>query len=557
MLYKIINFLDMTLGEKSEKIVVVGFGWVGQANALALVRMSYEVFYYDVANPKRHYADKYQALYEKIRPLENPLQEDGINTWYIVCIGDRVSEDGHQDISLIEKALEFLRPAKGKVVLRSTVLPEYLKSLLFHIYLPEFLHEVNAVEECLNPFLFVLGANEKIILPGFIGQWEKKACKIFKGTPEEVSHIKYLSNIWNSMRIAFVNEFSDSLALPKDRKQKEEIERVIDFFFENKSYLRYGRAFGGHCLPKDTRAFMSSKEKVRPVPLLRAICESNDLHRQITKAYDLPQWFSSWDYTAYRRGAATLARRWWQKLNSWAIIRGARHLFKPIVRFFESLAPDKSLGELKAKWEKLANKNAYYYVNPDTKTLQNVDEFELRQTGEADYLKYVVGDTLLREVLGNFQDKAVLEIGAGIGRMTEFFSQNFKSVHGTDIASSMLAIARKRLIALDNVHLVESDGNRVPFSDGKFDLIFSYLVFRHLPSRALIQGYFKEIARTLKPGGVAKVQLRTGTTPHFWQWFYGVALTADEAGSLAGQAGLQVIKSETENSKSLWLWLKR
>jgi phosphoglycerate dehydrogenase-like enzyme len=36
---------------KEEKIVIVGFGWVGQANALALVQMGYQVFYYDVLPP--------------------------------------------------------------------------------------------------------------------------------------------------------------------------------------------------------------------------------------------------------------------------------------------------------------------------------------------------------------------------------------------------------------------------------------------------------------------------------------------------------------------------
>ena len=117
----------MPAKEKSEKIVVVGFGWVGQANALALTRMDFEVFYYDIFAPKFHYADAYFALYEKIKALKTLLQIDGPNTWYVVCIGDRVDESGHQDISPIEKVLELLRQAQGKIILRSTVLPKYLK----------------------------------------------------------------------------------------------------------------------------------------------------------------------------------------------------------------------------------------------------------------------------------------------------------------------------------------------------------------------------------------------------------------------------------------------
>lgn len=543
--------------EKSEKIVVVGFGWVGQANALALVRMGFEVFYYDIITPKYHYAGGYLPLYEKIKPLQSLLQIDGPNTAYLICIGDRVSEEGRQDISLIEKALVSLRPAQGQIILRSTVLPKYLPRLPFHLYLPEFLHEINAVEECLNPFIFVLGQRDKTVCPSFIKQWEARAVKIFKGTPEEASHLKYLSNVWNALRVAFVNEFGDSLARPTDKAQREKIERLIDFFFEKKSYLRYGQTFSGHCLPKDTRAFMAYKEETGPSPVLRAIHESNRLHQQIEDAYILPQWFSSWDYTAYGRGFTRFSRRLWQNLNSVKIVRTARRFFRPAVKLLERLAVKKSLPQLKINWEKLAEKNPYYYANSNTKSGRNVDEFELRQSGQDDYLKYVAQDALLNDTLGDFKDKTVLEIGAGVGRMTEFFSQNFKAVCGLDIAPSMLAIARKRLMALNNVDLVESAGNRLPYPDEKFDLIFSYLVFRHLPGLTLIQDYLKEIARTLKPNGLAKIQLRIGAATHFWQWFYGVSLTPEQARTLAKAAGLEVLKIEIENSKSLWLWLKK
>ncbi|MDO8667855.1 MAG: class I SAM-dependent methyltransferase [bacterium] len=545
------------IDEKSEKIVVVGFGWVGQANALALSRMGFEVFYYDIFTPKHHYSEKYQALYEKIKPLETPLQIDGLNTWYIVCIGDRVSEDGHQDISLIEKALISLRPAKGQVVLRSTVLPKYLKQLSFNIYLPEFLHEINAVEECLNPFIFVIGERNKAVYPDFIKQWEKRAIKIFKGTPEEAAHIKYLSNVWNALRIAFVNEFGDGLALPTNKEQREKIERLIDFFFEKKSYLRYGKTFGGHCLPKDTRAFMAYKEETRPSPLLRAIHESNKQHQLVETAYPLPQWFSGWDYAAYGRGFTRISRRLWQNLNSIKIVKIIRRLFGPLIKLLEKLASKKSLPQLKTRWEKLAKDNPYYYTNSDTKSRQNVDEFELRQTGKNDYLKYVSNDALLQKTLDDFKDKTVLEIGAGVGRMTEFFCQNFNLVHGLDISPSMLAIARRRLAAYPNANLIESAGNTIPLPPEKFDLIFSYLVFKYLPTEKLILDYFKEMSKALKPGGLAKIQLRTGASPYFWQWYCGISLNPAEAKNLAKAAGLEVLKTEIENNKSLWLWLKK
>jgi predicted TPR repeat methyltransferase len=543
--------------KKSEKIVIVGFGWVGQANALALVRLGYDVSYYDIAAPKYHYADKYGALYEKTQPLETLLQIDGQNTWYIVCIGDRVNEQGHQDISLIERALERLRPAQGKIILRSTVLPKYLKNLAFHIYLPEFLHEINAVEECLNPFIFVVGQRDKTAGPSFIKQWEKRAVKIFKGTPEEASHLKYLSNTWNALRIAFVNEFGDSLALPTDKAEREKIERLINFFFEKKSYLRYGKSYGGHCLPKDTRAFMAYKEEAGPSPLLRAIHESNILHQRVEETYILPQWFSAWDYIAYGRGFAKFSRRLWYNFNSTKAIRALRQFLKPGIKLLDRLAAKKSLPQLKNKWQELAGKNPYYYTNPDTVAGRNIDEFELRQSGQNDYLKYVADDRLISDALGDCREKNILEIGAGVGRMTEFFCQNFGRVYGLDISPAMLAMAKKRLAAYPNVELLENAGADIPLGQKKIDLIFSYLVFRYLPTVDSIKNYFIEIAKNLQPGSMAKIQLRTGASPYFWQWHSGVSLMPEAAQELAKAAGLEVLKTEVENKKSLWLWLKK
>lgn len=546
----------MSVANQQEKIVVVGFGWVGQANALSLARMDFDVSYFDVATPPRHYASRYGALYDKIRPLDSLLEIDGPNTWYIVCIGDRVSEEGIQDISLIEKVLESLKAAQGKVILRSTVLPSHLGRLSFDLYLPEFLHELYAVEECLNPFYFVVGSREEMSWPSFLKEWESRACKVFKGTPEEASHLKYLSNLWNALRIAFVNEFGDSINLPRTEAERKSIERIMDFFFEKKSYLRYGQTFGGHCLPKDTRAFMTAKaEGEWEAPILRAIYKSNQLHQKVVDAYHtLPQWFSVWDYEAYRRGFSSTLKRLWRCFNKTKVIQNMRRWLKPVVLTGEKFIPAQSLPKLKEKWNDLARENQYYYTNPDTKSGKKVDEFEIKETGALDYQRYVAGDTTLQEHLGNFQDRVALEIGVGVGRMTESLANNFQQVYGIDISPLMVETARKRLAGLTNVVLAETGGNVIPYPDNYFDFIFSYLVFKHFPDLRLVEDYFCEIKRVLRPGGLAKVQVRTGPAPHLWQWFRGVSLTPEAARSLVEGAGLAVIKMESENKKSLWLW---
>ncbi len=280
-----------------EKIVVVGFGWVGQANVLALKNSGYDVSYFDIAKTSFHYKDKYQPLYDDLKSLSSLLENDSRETWYIVCVGDKVSPEGEQDISSIEKVLEQLKESKGRVILRSTVLPGYLKTLKFDYYIPEFLHEKKAVEESIKPQFFVLGVrNNNVVLPTFLVEWRDKASKIFIGSPEQASYIKYLSNSWNALRIAFVNEYGNTMAFPDSKEKVSEIEKVINFMFEEKAYLRYGRSYGGHCLPKDTRAFIAwHKKSGNKLPLMEGMHLSNEFHRSIEQKNPyLREWFSEW-----------------------------------------------------------------------------------------------------------------------------------------------------------------------------------------------------------------------------------------------------------------------
>lgn len=279
------------------KVVVIGFGWVGQANALALSMMGEDVYYFDPQNPDFHYKESYAKYYNNLKALKNPLEVDSDDTVYLVCVGDKVLPSGDQDLTNIKKALDSLAKANGTVILRSTILPSSLKDLKFDFYVPEFLHEIKAVEECSKPHYFVIGDRKTKPVPVFLQKWSKASYKIFEGTPEEASYIKYLSNIWNSLRIAFVNEFGNAIKIPRNHRDVKSIEKIIDFIFGGKSYLRYGRGFGGHCLPKDTLAFWGVASKNNSGDkLFKAIIDSNDIHIEMHKNNDVvKEWFSEWE----------------------------------------------------------------------------------------------------------------------------------------------------------------------------------------------------------------------------------------------------------------------
>ncbi|MEN9561304.1 MAG: GDP-mannose 6-dehydrogenase [Candidatus Parcubacteria bacterium] len=279
-----------------EKMVVVGFGWVGQANALALKKLGYDVSYFDPATPPKHYPE-HEDIYKSLSKLTNVIEKDSTSTWYIICVGDRVSEEGVQDISNIQRALDSLKDVTGGIILRSTILPDLLKDLQFDYYVPEFLHEKKAVEECIDPYFFVLGKKgDAKPEPSIFNVWRTRSRKNFEGTPQEASFIKYLSNLWNATRIAFVNEFGDAIGRPSTKQDLDRINSIINFLFDNRSYLRYGKAFGGHCLPKDSRAFTSwYAKKMGALPFLNGMYLANTKHGELEKQYPLmPEWYSEW-----------------------------------------------------------------------------------------------------------------------------------------------------------------------------------------------------------------------------------------------------------------------
>jgi len=276
-----------------ETIVIIGFGRVGQANALALSLMGYSVHYYDIQEPYRHYLNSYASVYERITALPYARAQDNDRTSYVVCVDDDLSTNGEQDTSRIQKVLEDLRDTVGRVILRSTVLPDRVEGLRCHYYVPEFLHEKSAVKDCLNPAWMVIGRNCDGELPKFLETWTRRASKVFIGSPREASFIKYLSNMWNATRVAFVNEFGSAVGSPFLTKNLSQINRVIDFILENDTYLRYGRAFGGRCLPKDVRAFLKyCNDAGIAMHLLSGACQANAHHRSRPDHELLPEWFS-------------------------------------------------------------------------------------------------------------------------------------------------------------------------------------------------------------------------------------------------------------------------
>lgn len=226
-----------------------------------------------------------------------------------------------------------------------------------------------------------------------------------------------------------------------------------------------------------------------------------------------------------------------------------------IRKFLNFLIPGENIKESKDKWNKLAKKNARYFVMTDFG--EDITESQFRETGKKDYEQLIKDDNLLMEKLGNFSDKTALEIGCGAGRVTEFISQHFKKVFAVDISEKMIDEGRQRLGNVTNIEFISIDGTHYPtISDSSIDFVFSYIVFQHMSNKKVVMKNFEEIMRVLKEGGIAKIQVR-GLPTNKLNWFYGPSFTKKDIENLATKLNIKLLKTAGENERYFWLWFSK
>lgn len=112
-------------------------------------------------------------------------------------------------------------------------------------------------------------------------------------------------------------------------------------------------------------------------------------------------------------------------------------------------------------------------------------------------------------------DCVTLHIGSGLGRVEYHLRHRAARCVGIDVSPSMVRQARRN-VPSPNVEFIESSGtglDEVP--DPTFDLIYSFLVFQHLP-RTRVRRYLADSFARLRAGGHLVCQMMiddTGSRP--------------------------------------------
>ncbi len=201
---------------------------------------------------------------------------------------------------------------------------------------------------------------------------------------------------------------------------------------------------------------------------------------------------------------------------------------------------------MRSEWDERARQDAERFIY--TRDAES-DVAAFDESGRANY------NQLLRPFLPVLFDGRpaqccrALEIGCGVGRIARWAAEAFGEVHGVDVAPAMIEQARERLRDCANIKLHLGSGYDLAFAgDEYFDLVFSYLVFQHIPVRAAIDSYIHEAARVLKPDGAFKFQLNGDQSPaylaHEPDTWLGETFSLEEAQRMIAEAGLTLVAAE-------------
>lgn len=300
-------------------IAIFGLGYVGSVSAACLAAAGHRVIGVDLDPHKL-------AL---LRSGRAPVSEPGLDALLgrmigegrvtvtddavsavrssdlsLVCVATPSRPNGSLDSTYLERVVRQIGEAlagqatRHVVAIRSTVLPGVVEGTLVPILAaasgrsvpadvgicvnPEFLREGSALADFERPPFTIVGETDPGSGDVLLAAYAHLNAPVRRVRPDEASMVKYASNNYHALKVAFANEIGAMCA-----QLGADGHAVMRIFCEDHDlnispkYLRPGFGFGGSCLPKDLRAMVHvAKERDVATPLLGSVLASNDAHIQ-------------------------------------------------------------------------------------------------------------------------------------------------------------------------------------------------------------------------------------------------------------------------------------
>lgn len=120
--------------------------------------------------------------------------------------------------------------------------------------------------------------------------------------------------------------------------------------------------------------------------------------------------------------------------------------------------------------------------------------------------------TGISEFLGDLRGKKVLDFGCGLGMTSTLLARSGAKVTSFDLSPMSAFLTRRRAEVAQvapSLRVAVAAGERLPFADGSFDIVFGKAILHHLDASVGAS----ELARVLKPGGKAAFSEPMGMNP--------------------------------------------
>ncbi len=222
--------------------------------------------------------------YDKYKPSDS--FEDVLDMDIVFIAVPTDGKEGRLDCSIVRTVLEELENASynGVVCIKSTVGINFLdnvkKFALRIVYVPEFLHERNSLVDFISPDHVVMsGEKEDLDILRQVFFWVDDS-KFFFVDDRTAEVTKLVINAFAATKISFTNEIASIC-----NEVGANAEKVMEILRQNgrcaPEYTDPTKgAYGGMCLPKDTRELINFTNKSI---LLKAVEEVNEKVKEDTK----------------------------------------------------------------------------------------------------------------------------------------------------------------------------------------------------------------------------------------------------------------------------------
>jgi nucleotide sugar dehydrogenase len=298
-----------------QSIAVIGQGFVGGSLTTVFAERGFNVYVYDKAGKVATGGIPISQVYnnilaagikelpsqceeESIKVLVQTLEvEDlGFSKVYFVCLPTPMLEDGSADLSIVDSVLSELTSVPGEriAVIKSTVPPgsierwnkKYSETGLRVIFNPEFLTEANALNDMRNQNRIILGGPRPWInTVKHIFDSAFSNTPIVKTSSTTAEMVKYLTNNFLTVKVAFANEMSQICEALDNSGLNVDYDKVVEYARYDK---RLGdshwsvpgpdghRGYGGSCFVKDINAMIKFADDLQvDTPVLDGAWKKN------------------------------------------------------------------------------------------------------------------------------------------------------------------------------------------------------------------------------------------------------------------------------------------